>query len=209
MVISKLYSNNSVCWTDWQIKAYWGTDFDFSKRIRLVTHFTKCLAIYPPEVIQVSMQHSKALPFHSSSQHLRSGHSGNCNCYWSSGRRRENYSRTAQVHCATWRKTDCAIVIILNFFYDVLVLYNLLFLKHLGIFWVCPIFLVRNVFQRIPRICAAVKLKRRLCSNTFFALIKYKKHMHCKNGLAVGEKINSFSTAPSFWISPETKETTV
>lgn len=149
-------------------------------------------------MIHVSVQHSKALPFHSSSQHLRSGHSGNCNCYWSSGKRRECNSTHTLYYLDKDRLSHCDIP---NFSCNVLVLYHLHFLKHLGIFWFCPIFLVCKVFQRIPRICAAVILKWRLCSDTFFALIIYKKHMHCQKRLAVGRKPNSFSTAPSLWIS--------
>lgn len=98
------------------------------------------------------------------------------------GKRREYYSRTAQIHCATWTETACAIVIYWISF--TLSLQATIF-KASRYFVV--IFLGCEVFQRIPRIHAAVILNLKLCSDTFFTLTKYKKHMHCQKRLSWGK----------------------
>lgn len=179
-VLSKLYPNNSVSWPD-RLNLL-GHRFGFQW-----THETCCTfyprpGSYPPEVIQVSVQHSKALPFHSSSQHLLCGHGGNSNCHGSPGKRRECWSRTTQTRCAL--HTGCATGIHWIAFTMSLFCTSWFFFKAATYFLV--MLLVCKVFQRIPRINGA-GMKRRLCSDTFLLLMNYLKHMHCQKRPAVRE----------------------
>lgn len=140
-------------------------------------------------MIQVSVQHSKALPLHSSSQHLLCGHGGNSNCHGSSGNRRKCWSRTTQTPCA-------------NVSHWIYFTTSLHFTNFQASSYFLVILLLCKVSPKISRISAAW-MKWRLCSDTFLLLINDKKYMHCQRRQQ-WEKTNGFST-PSLRISTQTQ----